>query len=112
MGTNGSTTGIGELAAARAELSARIAWLDGRALRARVRELAPQVDAIRSIADRAGLKPAATVAGLLDQALARGERGALVQGWLPLLRDAVACDRADAGACEAFAAACQVRIAG
>jgi len=100
-----------ELAAVRAELSTRIAWLDGRA-RARVRELAPQVDAIRSIADRAGLKPAATVAGLLDQALARGERAALVQGWLPLLRDAVACERADAGACEAFAAACQVRIAG
>ena len=104
------TMAIGELAAVRAELSTRIALLDGRTRR--VRDLAPQVDAIRSIADRAGLKPAATVAGLLDQALSRGERRTLVHGWLPLLRDAVACDRADASACEAFAAACQVRIAG
>jgi len=101
-----------ELAAVRADLSARIARLDGRVSRARVRDLAPQVDAIRSIADRAGLKPAATVAGMLDGALSRGERRTLVHGWLPLLRDAVACERADATACEAFAAACQVRIAG
>lgn len=102
----------GELAAVRVDLAARIALLDGRAPYARVRELAPQVDAIRSIATRAGLTPAATVAGMLGQALARGERGALVHGWLHLLRDAAACERADAPACEAFAAACQVRIAG
>jgi len=102
-----------DMTAVRAELGARITALDRTPKRWRgARELAGQVDAIRSIADRAGLKPAAAVAGLLDAALARGEYRGLAGDWLALLREAVACERTDVRAAQAFAAACQVRIAG
>ena len=66
----------------------------------------------RAIAARAGMRPAVAVAGLLDDALARGEQGALVGDWLRLLRDAVDCDRTDPAAARAFAAACAVRFVG
>lgn len=96
----------------RAELSARIASLDTRAPYCRPCELAPDVDQIRLIAHRNGLNPAVTVTHFLDSALSRGERGALVHGWLAMLSDAVASDRHDLAACNAFAAACSVRLAG
>jgi hypothetical protein len=102
---------MGQLDQVRADLCARIAILDGRAPYARAGELAPDVDAIRVIAHRAGLNPAVTVAHFLESALARGERGPLVHGWLAMLADAVACERQDLAACEAFAAACSVRLA-
>lgn len=102
---------MGALDQVRADLSARIAAIDGRAPYARAHELAPEVDAIRVIAHRAGLNPAVTVAHFLDTALARGERGTLVHDWLAVLADAVRCDRQDLAACEAFAAACSVRLA-
>lgn len=105
----------GELAgidAVRADLMARIAALDVRAPYAPPCELAPAIDAIRMIAHRSGLNPAVTVAHFVDSALSRGERGALVHGWLSLLTDAIACERQDVAACDAFAAACSVRLAG
>ena len=95
----------------RAELVARIAAIDGRAPYVAARELAPEVDAIRVIAHRHGLNPAVTVAHFLDWALSRGERGTLVHGWLAMLSDAVASERQDLAACDAFAAACSVRLA-
>ena len=98
----------------KAELAARIAALDVRAPYLEARELAPDIDAIRSFAHRNQLNPAATVAHFLNTALARGERGdrtALVHGWLSMLTDAVASERQDAAACDAFAAACSVRLA-
>ena len=101
-----------DIGAIKAELAARIAELDGRAGRSRACELAPEVDAIRVIAHRNGLNPAVTVAHFLDSALARGEHGPLVHGWLALLGDAVASERQDVAACETFAAACSVRLAG
>ena len=94
-----------DITAIKAELAGRIAELDGRAI-------APEVDAIRLIAHRSGLNPAVTVAHFLDSALARGEHGPLVHGWLALLGDAVASERQDVAACETFAAACSVRLAG
>jgi hypothetical protein len=97
--------------AVRAELSARITALDVRAPYARACELAPDVDAIRVLAHRNGFEPAVTVAHFLDFALARGEHGPLLHGWLSVLRDAVTCERRDRAACDAFAAACSVRIA-
>lgn len=96
----------------KADLAARIAAIDVKAPYARPCELASDVDAIRVIAHRNGLNPAVTVAHFLDSALARGERGVLVHGWLAVLRDAVTSDRQDIAACDAFAAACSVRLAG
>ncbi|WP_232834163.1 MULTISPECIES: hypothetical protein [unclassified Sphingomonas] len=99
------------LATVRADLAARIAALDDRAPHVAARDLARDVDAIRLIAHRNGLAPAVTVAHFLDSALSRGEHGALVHSWLGILGDAVACERQDVAACDAFAAACSVRLA-
>lgn len=99
------------LDAVRADLTARIAALDVRAPYLRAQDLAPEIDSIRLIAHRNGLNPAVTVAHFVDSALARGERGALVHGWLAMLGDAVACERQDVSACASFAAACSVRLA-
>ena len=101
-----------DIAAIRADLSARIAAIDVKAPYSRACELAPDVDAIRVIAHRNGMNPAVTVAHFLDSALARGERGPIVHGWLGILRDAVCSERQDVTACDAFAAACSVRLAG
>ena len=79
---------------------------------ARARDLAGEIDAIR--ADRAPQRPASRRRrrAALESALARGERGALVHGWLAMLSDAVGCERQDRAACDTFAAACSVRLAG
>ena len=90
------------------DLANRVAAIEWRAAPARI---ADQVDRIRAIAHRQQMLPAVTVARLLESALARGEHGALVHGWLALLREAVSSERQDEGACEAFAAACAVRFA-
>ncbi|WP_445191064.1 hypothetical protein ACT009_10640 [Sphingomonas sp. Tas61C01] len=102
----------GDLENVKADLAARIAAIDVRAPYSRACELAPDVDAIRAIAHHAGLNPAVTVAHFLGSALSRGEHGALVHGWLAVLRDAVGSDRQDVAACDSFAAACSVRLAG
>jgi hypothetical protein len=102
---------MGGLDLVRADLAARIAMLDGRAVHARPADLASDIDAIRVIAHRAGLNPAVTVAHFLDSALARGECGVLLHGWLAVLADAVRSERQDLSACEVFAAACSVRLA-
>jgi len=99
----------GDIGSIRAELTRRIGVIEWRAGPGRI---AGEIDAIRSIAHRSGMLPAVTVAHLVETALARGEHGALVHGWLGVLRDAVACERQDAAACEVFAAACSVRFAG
>ena len=93
----------------RAELAQRIMAIGMAASRASASDLARDVDALRSLAHRHGFHPAATVAHALETALARGERGPLIQGWLGVLQDAVGCGRSDAHACEAYAAACSVR---
>jgi hypothetical protein len=107
----GSTKGPGTMGDIRAELAARIAAIDSRAPYVAARDLAPDVDAIRIIAHRHGMNPAVTVAHFLDWALSRGEHGMLVHGWLAMLSDAVASERQDVAACDAFAAACSVRLA-
>ena len=100
-----------DLEAVRMELAARIAAIDVQAPYLRARETALAVDEIRHIAHHAGLNPTVTVAHFIGAALARGERGPLVHGWLQMLRDAVRAERQDVGACDAFAAACSVRLA-
>jgi len=94
----------------RADLVARLARLEALGAAARPADLAVQLDAIRRIATRHGLMPAAGVARLLESAVGRGQRGALINNGLAVLRDAVACDRDDAEACVIFAAACSVRL--
>lgn len=96
----------------RADLAQRIAALDMRAARARTADLAEDLDAIRRIAQANGMQPAVSIAHVLETALARGERGALVHGWLDILRDAIGCDRIDGSACDAYLAACSVRLSG
>ncbi|KQS48413.1 hypothetical protein ASG20_15090 [Sphingomonas sp. Leaf198] len=103
---------IDDMIAVKADLAARIAAIDVRAPYARPCDIAAEVDAIRVIAHSNGLNPAVTVAHFVDSALSRGEHGALVHGWLGILRDAVGCERQDVQACHAFAAACSVRLAG
>jgi hypothetical protein len=97
--------------AVRIELAQRIAALDMRAQCARPAELAGDLDAIRRIAQAYGMQPAVSVAHVLEAALARGERGALIHGWLGILNDAIGCERADGPACDAYVAACSVRLA-
>lgn len=100
-----------DLEAVRMELAALIAAIDVRAPYLRTGELALAIDEIRRLAVAAGLNPAVTVTHFLGAALARGERGVLVHGWLHMLRDAVGAERQDGAACDAFAAACSVRLA-
>jgi hypothetical protein len=95
----------------KAELAARIAAIDLKADRLTAGALASELDDVRRIAQVNGLLPAVTVAHVLESALAAGERGALIHGWLAILRDAVGCDRFDPPACDAYAAACSVRFA-
>lgn len=97
-----------ELAGVKAEIARRIGAIEWRASPGRI---ATDVDRIRALAQSHHLLPAVTVAHLLESALARGEKGALVHHWLAILREAVACDRQDEAASTAFAAACAVRFA-
>jgi hypothetical protein len=94
------------------DLAARVALIAAYADEAPIALLAKEVDAIRAAALAHGLYPAVTVTHAIAAALARGERGALVLGWIAILRDAVACDRQDAHACETYAAACSIRLTG
>ena len=94
----------------QSELAARIGMIGARVAGQRIGDIATEIDAIRQIAHRNGLFPAVAVTQALESALARGERGALIQGWLSILGDAVGCDRHDRAACETFAAACLVRL--
>jgi hypothetical protein len=96
--------------AIRADLMQRIVALDSRADQGRAGDLAQDLDAIRRIAQANNLQPAVSVAHVLDAALARGERGPLIHGWLEVLRDSIGCDRADRPACDAYVAACSVRL--
>ena len=100
-----------DLEAVRLELATRITAIDGRTPYLPDGELALALDDIRRVAHLAGLHPVVTVAHFIAAALARGERGALVHGWLHILRDAIRTERRDAGACDSFAAACSVRLA-
>lgn len=95
----------------QAQLGARIDAIGLRLAHAPIGELAQELATLRRAAQQHRIGPALTVLQALDSALARGERGPLVQGWLTVLRDAVGCDRRDLHADRLFAAACTVRLA-
>lgn len=73
--------------------------------------IAGELEEVRRAAAARGLGHAVTVIHALDGALARGETGALVQGWLAILADAIAAP-ATGAARHALTAACAVRLAG
>jgi len=93
----------------KSELAARVGVVSAFSAR-RHREIAIEIGAIRQIAHRHGLHPAVAVSQALESALARGERGTLIQGWLSILGEAIGCDRQDRAACEIFVAVGSVRF--
>ena len=99
--------GIGQV---KSELAARIGAISAVSALRRANDIAIEIDAIRQIAHHHGLHPAVAVSRALESALARGERGALIQGWLSILGDAIGCERQDRAACETFVAAGFVRF--
>ncbi|HWK34830.1 hypothetical protein [Sphingomonas sp.] len=94
----------------RLDLASRIDAIGFRARHVGAGDLADELEQIRRIAVAQGIRPAVTVVHAILSALGRGERGPLVDGWLAILRDAIGCESNDARTCEAFAAACTVRL--
>lgn len=74
--------------------------------------LAGEIDTIRRIAVQNGMLPVASVAQVLESALARGDQGPLITGWIALLREAIGSERQDRFARESYVAACSVRLTG
>lgn len=96
--------------AVRGDLGNRLAAIGAATRTATTAELASDLDQVRRIAHANGMLPAVTVTHVLEAALARGERGPLVLGWLDILSDAIDCGRSDARTAEIYAAACSVRF--
>jgi hypothetical protein len=97
---------------ARADLLSRIDAVNGRLERLAPGQLIDEIDTIRSLARRHGIGPAVTVAYALREAIARGERGCMIAGWMGILRDSVSCGRGDTQAHDTFTAACRLRLDG
>lgn len=93
------------------DLAARVAHLAVLAGHARPEELADAVDAIRASAQAEGQLPVVAVARAVESALARGERGVIVSGWIAMLTEAVGCDRQDAASSDVYLAAGAIRLA-
>ena len=93
----------------RGDLDHRIAACRAASATATNAQLASDLDQVRRIAHANGMLPAVTVAHALEAALARGERGPMILGWLDILSDAIGSGACDARAAETYAAACSVR---
>ncbi len=93
----------------QAELTRRAALLGARP---GATALATEIDTIRRIAVQNGMLPVASVAQVLESALARGDHGPLITGWIALLREAIGSQRQDRFARESYLAACSVRLTG
>lgn len=96
----------------RATLCGHIDGIAAAVGRQSAARLCENVDLVRSLAQAHGLIPVAQLARTLETMIAHGDRGAMVRGTIDLMRDAAGCDRIDASASEAFAAAMSVRLAG
>ena len=92
-------------------LAAQVAKLNMMAGHARPADLAGAVDAIRSVAQAEGRLPVVAVARAIEAALARGERGVVINGWIAMLGEAVGCDRSDTDCTSVYLAAGAVRLA-
>ena len=100
----------GDARTIRAELARRIEAVDRHCDSLRTGEIADELETIRKAAAANGIRSAVVVIHAIDTILSRGERGSRVHTGLAILRDAVACDRDDAPACDTFAAACSLRL--
>ena len=94
------------------DLAARVARLDETARHDGLRALATEIDAIRAVADRHGIGPVSAVARAVERAIARGESGATVRGWIGLLGEAVQGGRTDAASGSVLLAAGAMRLGG
>lgn len=106
MGNEDALIGI------RAGLCERIDAIAGALSQLSIHRLCEQVDAVRVIAQEYGFVPLAQLARALETTMALGDRGAMVLGYLDLMRDAAGCQRLDPAASEAYLAAASVRLAG
>lgn len=93
------------------DLAAACAKLNVMASHARPADLAGAVDAIRAMAQTEGRLPVVAVARAIEAALARGERGVVIRGWIAMLGEAVGCDRSDMDCSSIYLAAGAVRLA-
>ena len=93
------------------DLAASVARLGIMARHARPAELARAIDAIRRAAQAEGRAPVVALARAIEAALARGERGVVINGWIAMLSEAIGCDRSDADCTGIFLAAGAVRLA-
>jgi hypothetical protein len=96
----------------RAQLDAQIDAFGRHLGRGKPTDLLAELNGLRRLARIHHIAPVLAVIALLDAALSRGERGALVLGGLGVLRDAVGSARVDDQAASIFAAACSVRLTG
>lgn len=102
--------GMASISAVRSELAQRIEAIRIGAGARSCNQLASDLQVVRRIAQANGMGPAVSVIHALDSALARGDHGPLIDGWLSILHDAVGCERNDARTGQLFAAACSVRL--
>jgi hypothetical protein len=75
-----------------------------------IARLAGEVDELRRIAGNHGLAPVVEIARGLESALAEGS--VMVMPFLETMRDAVGCERLDAGASQAYLASINQRLYG
>ncbi|MES2096439.1 MAG: hypothetical protein V4459_06740 [Pseudomonadota bacterium] len=96
---------------ARHDIAASVAQLNMMAGHAAPRDLVNAVNAIRAAAQAEGRLPVVAVARAIESALARGERGVVVRGWIAMLSEAVGCESHDADSGHVFLAAGAIRLA-
>ncbi|MBN8809198.1 MAG: hypothetical protein J0I47_13315 [Sphingomonas sp.] len=93
------------------DLAASVARLSMMTGHARPAEMAGAVDAIRCTAQAEGRLPVVALARAIEAALARGERGVVIDGWIAMMREAIGCERSDADCTGIYLAAAAVRLA-
>lgn len=93
------------------DLAASVAQLSTMAGHGRPAELAGAVDAIRCVAQAEGRLPVVALARAIEAALARGERGVVIAGWIAMLAEAIRSDRSDPDCTGIYLAAGAVRLA-
>jgi hypothetical protein len=93
------------------DLAAGVARLSMMAGHARPADMAGAVDAIRCAAQAEGRLPVVALARALEAALARGERGVVINGWIAMMSEAIGCDRSDSDCTSIYLAAGAVRLA-
>lgn len=77
-----------------------------------VSRLAHEVDDLRRIAANHGLAPVVEIARRMESALAASDGGVMAMSFLETMRDAVGCERLDAGATQTYLAAINQRFYG